>query len=208
MELKVVNDIASVAAELFLELSPRTAALAGGSTPRQTYELISRLEYPWEQTHVFFGDERCVSADDPDSNLRMASEAFLSKVPAVCHPMTGCDPQAYEAELATVMGSGVPRFDMVFLGLGEDGHTASLFPNDRAVDITDRNVVLVERPDHRRMTLTVPVLSAARVAIFLVSGATKQLALTELLAGGDIPAARVKAGRVVVIADPAAAGAA
>ena len=208
MELKVVADIASVATELYLEVSPRTVALAGGSTPRPAYELISRLEYPWTQTHVFFGDERCVSADDPDSNFRMASEALLSKVPAVCHPMTGCDPQGYEVELATVMGSGVPRFDMVFLGLGEDGHTASLFPGDPAVDIVDRNVALVERPDHRRMTLTLPVLSAARVAIFMVSGANKQWALTELLAGGDIPAAKVKAGRVVVIADPAAAGAA
>jgi len=96
----------------------------------------------------------------------------------------------------------------VFLGLGVDGHTASLFPNGPALEITDRNVVLVERPDHRRMTLTFPVLSAARTAVFLVAGASKSWALTELLAGGDVPGARVRAEKVVILADPAAAGAA
>jgi 6-phosphogluconolactonase len=208
VDLKVAQDIAPLAARFFAEVSPRTVALAGGSTPRSAYESIARIKYPWKQTHVFFGDERCAPVEDPDSNFRMASEAFLSKVPTISHPMTGCDPRAYEAELAAVMGSGVPRFDMVFLGLGEDGHTASLFPNDAALEIEDRNVALVDRPDHRRMTLTLPVLSAARTAVFLVSGAPKQWALMELLAGGDIPAARVRAGRVVVIADPSAAGAA
>jgi len=208
MELRVVEDIDKAAAALFVETSPRTVALAGGTTPRGAYELISRLEYPWRQTHFFFGDERCVPADSPDANFRMASDVLLSKVPAIAHPMTGCDPEAYEAGLASVMGPGVPRFDMVFLGLGVDGHTASLFPNGPALEITDRNVVLVERPDHRRMTLTFPVLSAARTAVFLVAGASKSWALTELLAGGDVPGARVRAEKVVILADPAAAGAA
>lgn len=207
MELRVVEDVASAAADLYTGVSPRTVALAGGSTPRRAYETISRLEYPWEQTHFFFGDERCVPLDDPDSNFRMASESLLSKVPAISHPMTGCDPAAYEEELARVMGLGLPTLDLVFLGLGEDGHTASLFPRDAALEVSDRNVVVVERADHRRMTLTLPVLSAARVAVFLVSGAAKQWALTELLAGGDIPASMVDAERTVVIADAAAAGA-
>ena len=204
----MVRDLAAAAAELFRESSPRTVALAGGSTPRGAYELIAGLEHPWAETHFFFGDERCVPADDPDSNLRMASEALLSRVAAHVHPMTGCDPKAYEVELASVMGPGVPRFDLLFLGLGVDGHTASLFPNDDVLRVVDRNVALVERPDHRRITLTLPVLSAARSALFLVSGADKGWALTELLAGGNIPAAMVDAERVLVFADPEAAGAA
>lgn len=208
MELRVVANLGEAAAALFAGIAPRTVALAGGSTPRGAYELMSGLDYPWTRTHFFFGDERCVPSDDPDSNFRMAWQALLSRVPATAHPMTGCDPEAYEAELASVMGFGVPGFDMVLLGLGVDGHTASLFPGDPALEIEDRNVVLVERPDHRRMTLTLPVLSAARVALFVVSGATKAWALTELLAGGDVPAARVEAERVLVLADPAAAGAA
>jgi 6-phosphogluconolactonase len=92
-------------------------------------------------------------------------------------------------------------FDLVFLGLGEDGHTASLFPGDPALGERTRLVVPVRRPDHPRLTMTLPVLSAAKVAIFLVSDSNKNGALSQLLAGGDIPAARVKAQRVLVIAD-------
>src|SRR5207253_8703768 len=96
-------------------------------------------------------------------------------------------------------------FDLLFQGLGEDGHTASLFPGDPALGVTDRLVVLVERPDHTRMTLTLPVLSAARLAVFLVSGVGKREPLRELMSGGGIPAARVASERVVVLADRDAA---
>ena len=157
---------------------------------------------------MFFGDERCVPPDHPDSNYRMAYEALLSHVQARVHRMPGetCDAAAYEEELTRVFGPGLPEFDLVLLGLGEDGHTASLFPGDPALDITDRRVVRVERPDHPRLTLTLPVLSAAKVVMFLVSGESKREALGRLLAGADIPAARVRARQVIVIADEAAAG--
>ncbi|MEX0991560.1 MAG: 6-phosphogluconolactonase [Actinomycetota bacterium] len=208
MELRVATDLPGEATRLFLETAPRTVALSGGSTPRATYEELAKHPAAWERVEVFFGDERCVPPDDPASNFRMADETLLSHVPARAHPMTGCDPESYETELASVFGPGVPAFDLIFLGLGEDGHTASLFPGDPALEVTDRNVVLVERPDHRRMTLTYPVLNAAHLAVFLVSGAAKQQTLLEMLSASGIPAAGVRAERVVVLADPEAVDAA
>jgi 6-phosphogluconolactonase len=207
-ELIIVGDVAAAAERLFLELRPRTVALSGGSTPRLLYERLALAEYGWETTDIFFGDERCVPPEDPASNYRMAHEALLSRVPARVHRMPGetCDADKYEAELASVFGAGVPAFDLVLLGLGEDGHTASLFPGDAALDVRDRNVVRVQRPDYARLSVTLPVLNAARVALFLVAGEAKRGALGQLMGGADIPAARVSAGRVIVLADHDAAG--
>jgi 6-phosphogluconolactonase len=207
-EFVVVPDIALAAAERFLALGPRTLALAGGSTPRRLYERLAACDFPWSETEVFFGDERCVPPDHPDSNYRMAHEALLSRVEARVHRMPGetCDAAAYEAEITRLFGPGLPEFDLVLLGLGVDGHTASLFPGDPALDVTDHRVVRVRRPDHPRLTLTLPVLSAAKVAMFLVSGESKREPLRRLLAGADIPAARVGARQVIIIGDEAAAG--
>jgi 6-phosphogluconolactonase len=206
-ELVVVDDIAAAAADRFVALRPRTVALAGGSTPRLLYERLAICSFPWADTDIFFDDERCVPPEHEASNFRMANEALLAKVPARVHRMRGetCDAAAYEDELSNVFGTGLPQFDLVLLGLGEDGHTASLFPGDPALDVTDRWVVRVERPDHARLTLTLPVLSAAKAVMFLVSGASKRAALRNLLAGADIPAARVRAEQVIVIVDREAA---
>jgi 6-phosphogluconolactonase len=205
-ELRIVDDMAGAAVDLFLEVAPKAVALAGGTTPRRVYERLASIEYPWPDVEVFFSDERCVSPDHPDSNFRMAHEALLSKIPARVHPMPGesCDAPGYERELREALGA-TPKLDLIVLGLGEDGHTASLFPNDPALDETERLVVRVERPDHPRLTLTLPVLSAAPLALFLVAGEQKREALRMLMAGADIPAARVAADRVVVLADAAAA---
>lgn len=205
-ELVITDDVAAAAAGAFLEVAPQTVALAGGATPRRAYERMAALDHPWDEVDMFFGDERCVPPEHPDSNFRMAHEALLSKVPTRVHRMPGepCDARAYERELRKVLGPDL-RLDLVILGLGEDGHTASLFPGDPAVDETERPVVRVERPDHSRLTLTLPVLSAARVALFLVEGERKREALRRLLTGDDIPARRVAAERVVVLADGAAA---
>ena len=205
-ELVTVPDMAVAACERFLALRPRTVVLAGGSTPRPLYQRLADSEFPWSQTEVFFGDERCVPPDHPDSNYRMAKEALLSKVPARVHrmPAESCDAAAYEDELTQVFGQGLPAFDLVVLGLGEDGHTASLFTGDAALDERTRRVVRIQRPDHPRLTLTLSVLSAAKVALFLVAGAAKKEALRRLLAKEDIPAARVTAEQVVIVADEAA----
>lgn len=205
-ELIVADDVGAKAAGLFLELAPRTVALAGGSTPRQMYERLAAADIDWRAVDVFFGDERCVPPDDPASNYGVAYSSLLSKVNARIHRMPGetCDAEAYEQEMREVFGSGPPRFDLVLLGLGEEGHTASLFPRDPALDVTDRWVVSVDRHDYRRLTMTLPVLSAAKVAMFLVTGETKRTALRSLLTGGDVPAAMVGAERVIVVADRAA----
>jgi 6-phosphogluconolactonase len=205
-ELVIADDVAETAADLFLQLAPKTIALAGGTTPRSMYERLAHSSFDWGDADVFFGDERCVPPDDQASNYGMARAALLSKVPARVHRMRGesCDAPAYEAELRSVFGTRVPRFDLVLLGLGEDGHTASLFPGDAALDERERWVVEVERPDRRRLTLTLPVLSAARSAMFLVVGTRKCEALGKLLSGVDIPAARVAAERVIVVTDSAA----
>ncbi|MFQ5471357.1 MAG: 6-phosphogluconolactonase [Dehalococcoidia bacterium] len=205
-ELFVTDDAAEACVRQLLKLQPRTIVLAGGSTPRQMYERWARADFPWSDVHIFFGDERCVPPDDAASNFRMARESLLSKVSTNVHRMPGesCDTEAYETELRRMFAEGGPSFDLVLLGLGEDGHTASLFPGDPALEVTDRWVVRVERPDFERLTLTLPVLSAARVAMFLVTGAAKRTALRQLLDRDDIPAARVSAERVIVIADRAA----
>ncbi len=163
-ELRVVDELAEEGATLFLDLRPRTVALAGGATPCRLYRRLARIDYPWAETDVCFGDERCVPPDHPDSNFRMASEALLAHVGARVHRMPGesCDPTLYEDELASVFRSAQPRFDLVILGLGADGHTASLFPRDPALEERDRWVVRVERHDHARLTMTLPVLSQLR----------------------------------------------
>ena len=209
-ELIVADDLASSAMHEFERAMPRRIALAGGSTPRSFYERLATLEYPWPEVRILQTDERCVPSDHPDSNLGMIREAFLDRLgwsQPVFHEMDGerCDADVHEGELRQILGEE-PHLDLAVLGLGADGHTASLFPGDRALTVRDRWVVAVDRPDHRRLTLTLSVLSSARVAMFLVAGARKREALLHLLEGDDVPASRVTAGRVVVVADAAAAG--
>lgn len=210
-ELRVTDDLAPAAVDLFFEVAPRSVALAGGRTPRPFYRLLAEeaRRYPWNEVDVVFGDERCVPADHPDSNYGTARASLLGKVDARAWPMPGetCDAPAYERTLREVFGPGIPPIDLAVLGLGPDGHTASLFPGDPAVGERERLCVRVDRPDHPRLTLTLPVLSAARTALFLVSGRDKRDALRRLMDGDEeTPAARVAAERVLVLADPAAAG--
>jgi len=210
-ELRVTDDLVGDAVAIFLEENPRTIALSGGSTPKKVYERLATTEYEWNAVDVFFGDERCVPADHEDSNFRMANEALLSKIDARVHSMVGCDPDAYAHDLAAVFEGDPPAFDLCFMGIGEDGHTASLFPGKPALDVTDRWVVNVPEPGmpppHPRMTLTLPVFDAAHLSLFLVSGESKRDALQKLMAGDEpIPSARVHSERVLVLADRAAGG--
>ena len=178
-----------------------TVVLAGGSTPRATYETLAR-DYAgridWGKVHVFFGDERTVPPDDEGSNYRMAREALLDNVPvASVHRMQGELPpdeaaKAYEEELRDFFGpDGLPRFDLILLGLGGDGHTASLFPETSALEVHDRWVVAnpVLKLETTRITLTVPVVNAARAVCFLVAGEDKAKALGQILGGHADPRA-------------------
>jgi 6-phosphogluconolactonase len=210
-ELRVVDDIAGAAVEIFLAEEPRTIALSGGSTPAPVHERLSQATYPWEEVEVFFGDERCVPPDHPDSNYAMARRTLLEHVKTNVHPMYECDADGYERELVSVFSEGIPRFDLIFLGLGSDGHTASLFPGKPALDVTDRIVTYVPEPGlpppHSRLTVTFPVLNNAKLVLFLVSGEDKRPRVQQMLEGADIPAARVQAERTIILADrPAAEG--
>jgi 6-phosphogluconolactonase len=209
-ELRVVPDVAAAALELFLEVRPRTIQLSGGSTPKALYERMAAVsDYPWPEVEAFFGDERCVPADDDRSDVRMAREALLSHVPARTYAIDGatCDADGYERALRERFG-GALRFDLAVYGLGPDGHTASLFPGRPEVEVTDRWVVHVPEagwePFVPRVSLTVPALSATPVGVLLVAGADKREPLGRLLEGDDIPASRLHPDRLVVLADPAA----
>jgi len=210
-ELNVVDHIAEAALGLFLEERPRVLLLTGGLTARRFYERLAVTDYPWEEVECFFTDERCVPPTDPVSNLRMAQEAFLSKVPAAGYPMDGaaCDAAGYDELLRERFPDGV-WFDFAVYGLGPDGHVGSLFPGRPEADVTDRLAVEVPEagwePFVPRISLTPAALSAASVGVFLVSGEGKREALRKLMAGEDIPAARVAPKRSIVLADPAAAG--
>ncbi|MGH2656178.1 MAG: 6-phosphogluconolactonase [Actinomycetota bacterium] len=204
-ELLVTDDVVGVAMSEFLKAAPRVMALGGGITPKPLYERLSAIDYPWSDVDVLFTDERCVPPDHPDSNFGMVDRALLSRLdsPPRVHQMPGtCDADAHEVELRRAFGA--LRLDLAVLGLGADGHTASLFPGEPVLNERVRWVARVTRPDHARITLTLPALSSARLALFLVAGREKRDAVARLLAGEDIPAAGVRADRVLVVADPAA----
>ena len=176
-------------------------ALSGGSTPKNVYQLLAapafRARVRWGAIHFFWGDERHVSPDHPDSNYRMAVEAMLSKVPvppANVHrvrselPDTERAAREYEETIrAGVDRAPLPRFDVIHLGIGTDGHTASLFPGSAALGERERLCVAnwVEKFNGYRITLTLPVLNAARAAIFIVTGAAKAPIIQQVLRDRD-----------------------
>ena len=186
------------ASEAIAERGRFAVALAGGSTPKATYETLARdhaSDVDWPNVHVFFGDERTVPPDDEDSNFRMAREALLDHVPVgSVHRMRGELPpdeaaNSYEEELRAFFREDPPVLDLVMLGIGGDGHTASLFPETSALEVTDRLVVAnpVPKLDTTRLTLTLPFLNSARQICLLVAGEDKAEALKEILEGDADP---------------------
>ncbi|MGD2147138.1 MAG: 6-phosphogluconolactonase [Anaerolineae bacterium] len=215
-DLVVAPDAGSLAAEAaqrfaaaaVLGISERdrfVVALSGGSTPEPIYERLASKRFgsrvDWPRVHVLWGDERSVPPEHPDSNYRMASEALLDHVPIPrenVHRIRGeLEPQEaatlYRRELARVLGEG-GRIDLVVLGLGTDGHTASLFPGSTALEEHDLDVVAVyvERLGVWRVTLTLPAINAARQAVFLVAGAGKAEVLARVRSGEALPAGLVR----------------
>jgi 6-phosphogluconolactonase len=187
-----------------------SVALAGGSTPRNVYRLLSdepfRSRVVWDQIQFFWGDERHVPVDHPDSNYRMAAETLLSKVPVRARNIHRMHGEIRDADLAAreyedVMRTSfnvrdaAPRFDLILLGLGGDGHTASLFPGTPALAERQRWCVAnwVNTLSAYRLTLTLPVLNAARVVLFTVSGSEKASIVRDVLRGRrDVPARLVQ----------------
>lgn len=170
-----------------------TLALAGGSTPKPLYEALAQQDLPWDKLYVFWGDERYVPVDHPDSNAGMAKAAWLDQVPIPTeqvfvtptgsnNPQTDAD--AYEKTLRQAFGDieGVPQLDIVLLGMGDDGHTASLFPHTEALKVRDRLVTVGNKDGQPRITFTVPLINQASAVIFAVAGANKQVALQQVFA--------------------------
>jgi 6-phosphogluconolactonase len=211
--LKAARFFARLADQYIVGSGKFTVALSGGSTPRAMFSLLAEAPFldtvPWESIHFFWGDERCVPPDHADSNYRMAQETLLSKVPVPPEniyrvPAELSDPnEAADKYSATLLNffmkdsklsgtaplAGSPRFDLIFLGMGPDGHTASLFPGTEALHITDKVVVAnyVEKFKAHRITLTAPVINNARNVTFIVAGPDKAPALHEVLEGEKQP---------------------
>ncbi|MCU0668559.1 MAG: 6-phosphogluconolactonase [Myxococcota bacterium] len=188
-------------------------ALSGGSTPLPMWRaLAEKQDLPWLRTHLFQVDERVAPGGDPARNWTALSETLLDRVLAAGHPMPVEAQDLFEASvhyaatLASLAGTP-PVLDLAHLGLGADGHTASLVPGDAVLRIADRDVAVTQPyQGHRRMTLTFPMLGRARRILFVVAGADKQDALAKVLAGdASIPAGRVRAAAMHVVADRAAA---
>jgi 6-phosphogluconolactonase len=195
------------AAELLAEAAARGGhiAVSGGSTPGPAYEQAAEIEPDWSRAELWFADERCVPPSDERSNYRLVRERLIDRLerpPAVEHRVRGELPaeeaaDQYDAELRGV------ALDLVLLGIGPDGHTASLFPNDPALEETARRAVSVERPDAPRVTLTPPVLSAAAEVAFLVFGADKADAIRRAFAeqpGPATPASLVRSASGITYA--------
>jgi 6-phosphogluconolactonase len=202
------EEVARAAAQRFVELAAAaiaergrsSVALAGGSTPKRMYQLLASDEFKdrvdWNSTHVFFGDERAVPPTDADSNYRMADEALLSHVALPArnvHRITGegdtaANARLYEDELQTFFaGQHLPRFDLVLLGMGDDGHTASLFPGTTALAEQRAWVVhlWVEKLKAYRITLTLPAINHAAHVVFTVTGAGKAARVAEVIHGDE-----------------------
>lgn len=226
-EIEIVSDPAAAAAERIAAAVRRGGqiALAGGSTPRRAYELLAEMGLDWSGCELWLGDDRCVPPDHEHSNYRMVSEELVDRLPAERRPRAwhrirgeltpAAAAEAFEEELRASFGADaeLPVFDLVLLGIGPDAHTASLFPGDAALGERERWAVGVEVPGMAplvpRVTLTLPVLDAAREVLFLIAGADKAEAVGRAFGGAatpDAPASLVRAGdgAVVVLLDEAA----
>lgn len=228
---RAAQDFLQSATQAVSEKGSFTVALAGGSTPKALYSLLASdaalcSQVPWDKMYVYFGDERSVGPDHADSNFRMATETMLSKVPIKPEQVfrikgeykdTEKAAQEYEQVLRTsfkIAEGQFPRFDLVFLGIGNEGHTASLFPGTKALHETKRLVVRnwVGKLYTNRITLTAPAISNAARVIFMITGADKALPLKGILEGpyepDQLPAQMIQPpnGKLVWLVDTVAGG--
>jgi 6-phosphogluconolactonase len=205
--LRAADLLAMAAQEAAAARGRFAVALSGGESPRAMYRLLARQQFsqkiPWRRVQLYWGDERCVPPDDEAGNYAMARDAFIKHVPisdANVHRMRGEDvpeeaAKAYDAELRGLAAqerprSEVPVFDLVLLGLGTDGHTASLFPHSDALAEEERFCVATQKPDGTpRLTVTAPVINAARRVWFMVTGAKKAGMVAEVIEGLRVPMA-------------------
>ncbi|HEY3097015.1 MAG TPA: 6-phosphogluconolactonase [Acidimicrobiia bacterium] len=209
-ELRVVDDVPRAFATFVAEEAPASMALSGGTTARECYELLAGADVDWSKVEIYFGDERWVPVDDPDSNEGMARQAFIDQVhPAAVYSTRHAGETIEQAaEAYDKLLREHPPVELVHLGLGPDGHTASLFPGSPALEERERLVVATGDDLHPRprLTWTFPALNRSPLAVFTVAGEDKRDALKRVKAGEDPPAARVAAARVIWLVDEAANG--
>jgi 6-phosphogluconolactonase len=210
-EERRVAHVPAAFAELVAAEAPGSIALSGGHTARACYELLATAPVEWFDVEVFFGDERWVDVQDPSSNEGMARLAFLDEVePRAIHSMSRAGPDLDAAAAAyDALVRAEPPIGLVHLGLGPDGHTASLFPGAPQLDEQERLVVPAGDDQHPlpRLTFTYPALARAELIVFTVDGASKREALAGVRRGDPhLPASRVRGERVVWLVDEAAAG--
>jgi 6-phosphogluconolactonase len=227
VDLRILEDPAPACAEMLAEAARagQHISLTGGSTPGRAYEQAARLEQDWSRATLWWGDDRCVPPDDELSNYRLAREKLLDllpdegspqvhRIPGERGPHVGADD--YERDIRATLGEQIPRLDVMLLGLGPDGHVASLYPGQPTLDVRDRAAVGVDeagwKPYVPRVSLTMPVLCAARRIIFLVAGEDKAEAVERCFApdvepNRDAPGSLVRPvdGELVVLLDEAAA---
>jgi 6-phosphogluconolactonase len=228
VDLRVLEDPAAACAEMLVEAARagQHIALTGGSTPQRAYERAAALASDWSRATLWWGDDRCVPPDDELSNYRLAKEALLDRLPEQGRPVVRRIPgergphagaDEYERVLRAAFGEqGLPRLDFLLLGLGPDAHVASLYPGQPTLDVTDRLAVGVEEagwePYVPRVSLTMPVLCAARRIVFLVAGDDKAEAVGRAFGPGvepnrDAPGSMVRPvdGELILLLDEAAA---
>jgi 6-phosphogluconolactonase len=210
-DVRLVDHVPQAFAALVAERAPRSIALSGGDTARQCYELLATSDVAWGDVDVFFGDERWVAVHDPDSNEGMARVCFLDEVgPRAVHGMYQPDMTPEEGAAAyDALVRAAPPIELVHLGLGPDGHTASLFPGAPTLEERDRLVVNAGDAlhPHPRLTFTLPAIARARLVVVTVAGAEKHDAFERVQRGDDLPASRLPPEHLVWLVDEAAASA-
>lgn len=208
--VQIVDNVALAFARLLTQEAPRSVALSGGETAEECYAAVAATAPDWSNVDVYFGDERFVEASDPDSNEGMARRVLLDAVrPRSIHPMYQPVEIDEAARRYDALVSAAPAIEFVHLGLGPDGHTASLFPGSPTLDETKRLVVPAGDDAHPRprLTFTYPAIARARFVVVTVAGAEKRDAVERIRSGEDLPAARIHGERVLWLGDRAALGA-
>ncbi len=209
-EVRVVQDVPAGFAGIVRQVRPSSLAVSGGSTARAAYAALAGFaDLDWTGVDVLIGDERWVPVDDPDSNEGMARSVLFDGTAARVHSARGAGADIESAAAAyDEVVAGFPVIDLIHLGVGADGHTASLFPGSPALAVTDRLVVSTEdgHHPHARLTFTYPAIARGRLVVLTVAGAEKREVVQRIRAGEDLPAARVRAEEVLWLVDPAAAG--
>ncbi len=204
-QVRIVDDVPRAFARLVAELAPASIALSGGTLAQRCYAALGRENVGWSGIDVYFGDDRVVPVDSDDSNEGMARRILLDGAgPRCVHSMVGAGAEAYDALVRSA-----PPIDIVHLGLGPDGHTASLFPGSPALEERERFVVECgdDAHPHPRLTFTFPAIARCTLAVVTVEGEEKRDPIRRIRAGEDLPGAHIRAGQVLWIGDRVALGA-